>query len=119
MVLEAIGLFRQNQVDVVTNTFPRSFPKGQSVEVVSGDAFRVAYPLFCEQDDFEHVTQFFYAHAESFRILNFLAPQNQSDLSLAVDTADDLNRIKTIVGKLSRPHWTYRWDEFVALSQSI
>ena len=38
-------------VDVATNVWPRTFPRGQSVEVVRADAFRRALPLMRSPGD--------------------------------------------------------------------
>ena len=44
LVVEAIETFEVAQPDLVTNTFPRTYPKGQSVEVIDVDALRALRP---------------------------------------------------------------------------
>jgi spore coat polysaccharide biosynthesis protein SpsF len=92
----AIAQSRKYDVDLVTNVFPRSFPKGQSVEMIRtsvflSPAFR-ALPGFSE----EHVTQGFYLHSDKFSILNFSCSLDQKDNleTWAVDTPEDLVTIR-------------------------
>lgn len=35
--------------------------------------------------------------------------------SLAVDTREDFERIKMIIGRMTRPHWTYSWRDCLEL----
>ena len=36
---KAYNIYKKNDFDIVTNTFKRSFPKGQSVEIISAKVF--------------------------------------------------------------------------------
>jgi spore coat polysaccharide biosynthesis protein SpsF len=100
--------------DLVTNVFPRSFPKGQSVEVVTTKALRAAHPFLKERADREHVTTYFYANATRYRICNFTADVPASDVQLSVDTADDFDRCEAILRELGGPAWRAGWKMCVA-----
>ena len=94
-------LFDERTADVATNTFPRSFPPGTSVEVVAKDAMQRASAAMTASDEKEHVTLHFYRNPESFRIVNLSADDDRyRDIRLAVDTADDLERTAWILGRL-------------------
>jgi spore coat polysaccharide biosynthesis protein SpsF (cytidylyltransferase family) len=97
VVEKGLRLFDREEVDVVTNVFPRSFPRGQSVEVVRLSALRRACAALRSPEDREHVTRHFYAHPEEFRIHNFRAFGDFSGLSLCVDTPADLVRARRLV----------------------
>lgn len=96
LVENAVAQFHQNNVDLVTNIFPRSYPRGQSVEVIRTSAF--LDPAFRSLAGFseEHITQAFYHHADQFNLLNFDCPhhQDQGLKKWAVDTLEDYNNIK-------------------------
>ena len=62
----AVSLFESGAFDVVTNVHPRSFPKGQSVEVVSMPALRLLAAQTGDLEDREHVTRYFYRCADAF-----------------------------------------------------
>ncbi len=115
LVDHAIGLFRQGGSNLVTNVHPRTFPMGQSVEVVDAVVFARAYDRMRLPDEFEHVTRHFYDHATEYRLLSFTSGRGAGDLCLCVDEADDLARVAGLVERMERPHWDYGWEELAAM----
>lgn len=115
----AVGRFEMSDCDMVTNLRPRSYPRGQSVEVIKSQAFRDAYRSMTHPEHFEHVTRWFYEHEEQVKIVNFSAERDWSNIHLAVDTAEDLRTIARIVMKLKRPHWQYELSEIIEIYKSI
>lgn len=115
LVRRGLEEFAAGDWDLVTNTHPRSFPKGQSVEVVRGSAFLSAMPRF-DAADREHVTRFFYSHPEAFRIRNFACGRDLGAVQLSVDTAEDFRRFEALAAAAGRPHWECRWSDWVALA---
>lgn len=99
LIEKAVDMFIAGSWDVVTNVFPRSYPHGQSVEVINAQTYRQAYPHFSRPEEFEHVTPYFYTHASDWRIGSIVAPTDQSQLRLAVDTPEDLKRLKKAINK--------------------
>lgn len=97
LVDRGLALFEERKPDIATNVFPRTFPKGQSVEVVDTRTFLAVEPELTEPADREHVTTFFYARPNRFRIENFVAEEDSSGLSFAVDTPEDLARLDALV----------------------
>ena len=90
----AIRHFQTGCYDLVTNVFPRTFPKGQSVEIVGAELFNAAYEKMISTEDKEHVTRVFYQNAGQYRILNFTSEQNLSHLNLCIDTQEDFDRFE-------------------------
>lgn len=89
-----------SDIDIVTNIMHRSFPKGQSIELVRSQSLIEAYPRFQSEFHYEHVTTFFYEHPEGFMISNFSNHEDMSQINLSIDTADDLKRIQAILMKI-------------------
>ena len=90
-----IGLERlySEEVDLVTNVFPRTFPAGVSVEIIRTKAFKRVLEHAKDPYDREHITSYFYKNPGKFRIINFLSPDRSlGEINLAVDTIDDLKR---------------------------
>ena len=82
-------------VDIVTNVFPRTYPKGQSVELVRAGALRELASRDLTAEEREHVTKGFYAHPGDWSIVNLIAPPGTNvEVGLAVDTVDDLHRLE-------------------------
>ena len=79
--------------DIVTNIFPRTFPKGQSVEIISRTALESLDNKFLSEYDKEHVTSYFYKNFADYRIQNVRNAQDLSNLNLCVDLPADLIKI--------------------------
>ncbi len=118
VIEEGIEIYQNSDYDLVTNTFPRSFPVGQSVEVIRTSTFEKAYQKMTKPEEFEHVTKYCYDHPDDFKIHNF---KNETDLSnyrLAVDTAEDLQCFKKIIDRMDRPYTEYSMNDIIALYPS-
>jgi len=111
LVDRGVGLFGGGDYDLVTNTWPRTFPRGQSVEVVQTDVFKEACGRMTEPEDKEHVTRFFYRHASEFRIHNFESGRDFGGLHMAVDEQRDFEAFEAAVQRMNKPHWEYPLDE--------
>ena len=120
MLIElAIQHFHRENCDLVTNTFPRSFPKGQSVEVISVKNFLKAYLRFSNKEEYEHVTAHFYNHSNQYKIYNFSFEKDYRTTQLAVDTPEDFEVLKQIISKMNRPHWEYSLEEILKIYSFI
>lgn len=119
LVTAAVDRFRCGQFDVVTNIQTRTFPKGQSVEVVSAAAFRTACAELKSHEEREHLTRHFYQNPSRFRIDNFTSGRDYSRLQLSVDSAEDMARFTGILALMDRPHWCYGWADTVSLAQQL
>lgn len=97
LVDDFVRRLRSRRPDVVTNVFPRSFPPGQSVEVVANEAYARALPLMEGSDDREHVTAVFYRRSDAFEIENIALDPPRRDVHLAVDHPDDLGRCERLL----------------------
>jgi spore coat polysaccharide biosynthesis protein SpsF len=115
IVDEAVRLFEEGGADIVTNVHPRSFPKGQSVEVLAVTALRRAAEQSDDPSDREHVTRFFYRRPEQFRIRNFKREPAAADIQLSVDTPEDFAALERVVAQMRRPQAEYGLDEILAL----
>ena len=115
----AVDVFRTHDYDVVTNVFPRTVPRGQSVEVVRTATLAEAYSHGLTAFEEEHVTQVFYQHPERFNIKNFEVADllGSSDLvwgaagvHLGVDDPIDLAQCEQVIRGLGsiRP-WDAGW----------
>jgi spore coat polysaccharide biosynthesis protein SpsF len=126
LVDQAVSLFVANSVDIVTNVQPRSFPKGQSVEVIATASLAEAVVHMTTEYEREHVTPYFYTHSDRCMIRSFEAAQPRPEVQLSVDTAADFARCEEIMKMLGRPHWEAGWeacvkayDELLALESGI
>ena len=95
-------------VDLVTNVYPRTFPKGQSVEMLNSATFAAIDQNRLTREKQEHVTKVYYNHSTEFRIINIESSDlGLANASLAVDTLEDLYRLeKTLRPDGSTPEKT-------------
>lgn len=116
----AAEIYRSDGFDLVTNVFPKStFPAGQSVELVSGEAFRSALPRITEPYDREHVTAFFYRNQEGFRIENFTSESDDGDLDMSLDTEEEAEVLEAMISRMDRPHTEYNSDQLAEMFRDV
>ncbi|HWC76191.1 MAG TPA: NTP transferase domain-containing protein [Blastocatellia bacterium] len=119
LIDSAVSIFREGEFEIVTNVLERTFPRGQSVEVVGADVFCSAFRRMADSEDLEHVTKFFYRNRDAYRILNFTSGRDLNGIHLSVDTANDMMRFGEMVAAMERPHWDYGFEELVALHDKL
>jgi spore coat polysaccharide biosynthesis protein SpsF len=119
LVSQALQIFGEGGSDLVTNVRERTYPKGQSVEAVSAGALRKALAEARGSEEREHVTPYFYAHPDRFRIRNFRFTTPAAEVRLSVDTAEDFAMIERIARCMTRPHREYGVAELIALYGSV
>jgi len=96
-VMRAVASRAADDVDLVTTTFPRSFPRGQNVEMIRTRVLRALEDEPLTAEDREHVTGWLYRHADRYRIVNVSSGDpSLAALSLAVDDVDDLRRLESL-----------------------
>lgn len=96
-----ITIYKKGKYHMVTNTFPRSFPKGQSISIYNSRIFINNLNKVKKKHHKEHITSFFYENAQNFKIKNFLYKFNYSKLNMSVDTRADFDRAKKVVKNLN------------------
>lgn len=116
---KAVSSFRSNDYDIVTNVLERTYPKGQSVEVLHSSVFLKAFPETRKKNYCEHVTTYFYDNKDNYRIFNLVSGKEAGNIQLSVDTEDDVKIFEQIVAMMDRPHWQYNWEEVLGLYNCI
>jgi spore coat polysaccharide biosynthesis protein SpsF len=118
LVGRGIRLFGEERPDLVTNVWPRTYPKGQSVEIVSREALERA-DAGAGGEDREHVTAPIYRYHEHYRIASFGAETSSADVQMSVDTETDFRLAERMLEAMSRPHWEYGVDELLELRKAV
>jgi spore coat polysaccharide biosynthesis protein SpsF len=96
-----------------TNVKVRTFPKGQSVEVLDARTFLRGVERIVSPDDQEHVTPWFYANLDAADIVNFESGGAYGEVQQSVDTAEDLAWFERTVAGMTRPHWEYTYVDLL------
>jgi spore coat polysaccharide biosynthesis protein SpsF len=88
------------QLDYVSNSLERSFPRGLDVEVLSFKVLAEAYIEALDEEEREHVTPFLYRRPERYRLANLACPEDLSGHRWTVDTPEDFALVAHLIGGL-------------------
>ncbi len=98
LISYGIKLFRSGNFDLVSNVPARSYPYGMSVEVIGRKAMEYACSVMSDAQHREHVTKYFYDNQDKFDISLIKSEVAEySEVQLAIDTREDLDRFKWII----------------------
>ena len=113
IIKKGINLYKNNDYDIVTNVFPRSFPKGQSIEIINLQVLKkTIHKMSCKQDK-EHVTTYFYKNNNKYKIFNFLNKKKLDLINLSIDTIDDLKMIKLIISDINKKNLNHSLKNYI------
>lgn len=96
IINRAIKTFKKNKnIDIVTNIFPKTYPSGQSVEIIKTKILKDYISKF-NSNEKEHVTTYFYSNYKKFKIINFKNSVNslKNLPKLSIDYKSDIKKIK-------------------------
>lgn len=120
IVDRAIEIWREGHYDLVTNAVPRTFPVGQTVEILAATCLSHHLTDFSAHDR-EHVTPFFHREALGLglAVATFGLEPPAPDLHLAVDTPEDLEHLGRIYAELSPPYWQHDVKEVLRIARRL
>lgn len=105
LIDHAVALFECGRADLATNVFVRTFPVGQSVEVLDAATFARVCTRLPAGAQREHITQAYYADPARFRIVSFTSGSDYGAVNLSVDTADDFDRVSAVLARGPAGSW--------------
>lgn len=116
IVDQVIQVFRENdQIDYVSNTLERTFPRGLDVEVFSFRALQQAAQRANRSEEREHVTLYLYRHPEIFQLRNVAHTPSLGFHRWTVDTPEDFALIQLILEHLYSSNPQFRLDDVIQL----
>ena len=117
LVDQAIDYYDHGNWDLVTNVLTRTFPRGQSVEVIRSGTFFKTCKTLVTNEQREHVTKAFYENPQAFRIRSFTSDTDLGHVNLCIDTREDLGKIEMILDRIqNQPRG---WRELATIYQSL
>lgn len=89
-----------SESDIITNVFPRTFPAGQSVELIKSKTFLDIDIANLTGEECEHVTPVFYNNPLQYKI-DALRPEEPYPIfpGFTVDTPEDFDRLDRYQGR--------------------
>lgn len=113
----AIRCFKDGEgcIDYVSNMLQPSWPYGMAVEVFPAQVLFEAQAESTSAMEREHVTPFIYLRPERYRLHALNRTPNLSHLRLTVDTPEDLELVRRILGELYPRRPEFELDDILAL----
>lgn len=106
VVMSVVALL--DQADYACNVLPRTFPRGLDVEAFTGNALQIAHAEATDPIEREHVTPFLYRRPERFQLVNLRSGLALGRESWTVDTASDLEFVRTVAATMGRRDFGWR-----------
>ena len=100
LIRTALEVHRRAGAAYTSNTLVRTFPDGLDVEVVSAAALLEAHAMARDPVEREHVTPYVYHRPRRYGLAAFTSGELLAAERWTVDTAEDLERVREIVGRL-------------------
>ncbi|MCF6465226.1 cytidylyltransferase domain-containing protein [Clostridium sp. Cult2] len=108
-------LNNNNNLDYVSNTLERTFPRGLDTEVFSFEALEKAFNEATLQRDKEHVTPYIWDNPNKFSLGNYKNNVNYSHLRWTLDTEEDYELISRVYKELFNNEHTFYFREIIEL----
>ena len=95
--------FIKGRYDIVTNVFPKSYPRGLTCEFIKLKTMDNVRRKMLNKSNKEHITSYFYKNSKNFVIKNYNSKLNKKNqnLNLSVDNLKDFNKTHKILEKNS------------------
>ena len=89
-IIKSLMRIIDNNHFLYTNRYPKTFPIGQTVDIIELNKYEYYYRFFSTDDDFEHVTSYFFNNISKFKIKSLKNDLGkQRDISLGLDSNQD------------------------------
>lgn len=99
IINSAITIYESNKFDLVTNKYPRSFPIGQTVEIINSNCYKNFFKSISNKSEEEHVSLHLYDNSNKIMIKNIENSNDCSNYNLAIDDLNDLNKYQKLLNK--------------------
>lgn len=113
LVDQAIDLHNISEADLVSNIFPRTYPKGQSVEIITTESLAKLCKSERTKEEKEHVTPYFYKNYNKFCIVSFTSGHKHSNSIHCIDDQTDFETAEKVV--LDSGNDDLSWQELEVL----
>lgn len=115
MIEEFTAASKTENIDYMSNSIQRTFPRGLDVEIFTFDVLEKTFNEAVQTYEREHVTPYIYQHPEIFKIKNFAGEKDYSFHRWTVDTPEDYELIKKIYDELYDPGKIFLFSDILKL----
>jgi len=106
LINKCVLKFFTGKYDIVTNVHPRTFPKGQSIEIINTSIFAKELKNIIKFNK-EHFTQIFYKK-KKIKLYNIKNNKDLSGVNLCIDDKKDLVKVSKIIQKTKDKYCSFK-----------
>lgn len=117
IIKKMLKIYKTKKFDLVTNVFPRSFPKGLSVEIFKLKTLKKVLENKINKLQKEHMLTYVYSNYKKFKINNYKSSKDYSKLNLSIDTINDFNEIKKLLKQSRKDIIDISYLELIRLNE--
>jgi spore coat polysaccharide biosynthesis protein SpsF len=110
MIHQALDLYSHLDVDDLSNTIHRTYPRGYDIEIISRSALMTASASDTSVAEKEHVTLFVVSRPYQFSLANFITTENWSNWRLTVDTKEDFALVQKLFEVVGTDAKSSTWE---------
>ena len=103
--------YKEKQVDYLSNTIKRTYPRGYDIEIFTFSSLEKSYINAKKEYEREHVTPYLYTNAQ--KVYYDRAEKDYSGYRLTLDTEEDLNVITQIITALYNPDKVFHLEDII------
>lgn len=100
-------------IDYMSNTIVRTYPRGYDIEIFSFNALERAFKNADKDYEREHVTPYLYNLSNNFKIFSYEGLKNYSNYRVTLDTKEDFEVIKFIYDNLFEKKRYFLLDDVI------
>ncbi len=115
---EMIADYTLSNIDYMSNSLLRTFPRGLDAEIFTFKALEKTYNEASKQYELEHVTPYIYQHPELFTLKNFVNVTDYSFHRWTLDTDDDYKLLQEIYNYLYDDNKLFLWKDILKLFEA-
>lgn len=94
-----IKFSKNKEYDIFTNVQPRTFPQGQSLELIKRSVLYNIDQTKLTKKNKEHVTSYFYENKKKYKIINYTNNINLGKINLSVNSNEDYIKVRKLFKK--------------------
>jgi spore coat polysaccharide biosynthesis protein SpsF len=114
LIDRVIAELRAQGADYASNTLTLTYPRGLDAEAFPMTALATAWENASASYERIHVTPYLYRRPDQFKLVNVACTEDVSMLRWTVDTPDDLELVRRIIGR-APPGADPDWEDVLAI----
>ena len=117
-IRDLIHFFQEGTFDYASNALEPTLPDGLDCEIFTEGTLKKVLNDADHSQDREHVTLYIYSNPDEFSVGSLKYHKDYSGYRVTLDTPEDLNLIRELVGRIEKPYIDIRLEDIADLFES-